>query len=94
MKVKSLEWLEFKRQLISVLSTFEDEMEKFDFPTHEEENFTVYVDGVSVFPVFVKKENSLIVEYDFNLCRTKIRKLVFSTLFNTYRVEISLKNKS
>jgi hypothetical protein len=91
MKIKSLEWLEFKRQLISVLSTFEEEIDKFEFPIHEEENFTIIVDGLNILPVFVKKDNSLIVEYDFNLCKTKIRKLVFSTLFNTYRVEVSLK---
>ena len=91
MKVKSADWLEFKKRLLVLLEIVEEENTMFDFPLEDEGDFTIVVDGVSVMPIFVKKDNTQIVEYDFANCKSQIRKLVFSKFFATYRVEISLK---
>lgn len=94
MKVKSLEWIGFKRGLIEILATVEGESGKFDFPLEDEQDFSINVDGCIVLPIFVKKNELQKVEYDFSLCETKIRTLSFSVYLGALRVELTLKNNN
>jgi hypothetical protein len=91
MKVKSQDWIEFKERLLALLVIVETDITLFDFPLEDKCDFTILVDGASIIPVFIKKDNAQLVEYDFSNCKTQVRKVVFSKLFDTYRVEISLK---
>lgn len=91
MKIKSPEWLNFKSQLIKVLTIFGEEKEKFDFP-EEIDNFIIYVDGCEVNPIFQKKNETLRVEYDMMLCNTSVRTISFQIYKDAHRIEITLKN--
>jgi hypothetical protein len=91
MKVKSAEFIDLKAKIMETIRLFEKESEKFEFPIEDETDFLIFVDDCKVIPVFVKKDNYLKVEYDFTLCSTKIRRLAFSKLFDSLRIEISLK---
>lgn len=91
MKVKSAEFIDLKAKIMETIRLFEQESDKFEFPVEDETDFLIFVDDCKVIPVFVKKDNYLKVEYDFTLCTTKIRRLAFSKLFDSLRIEISLK---
>jgi len=91
MKVKSAEFIDLKAKIMETIRLFEQESDKFEFPEEDETDFLIFVDDCKVIPVFVKKDNYLKVEYDFTLCPTKIRRLAFSKLFDSLRIEISLK---
>jgi hypothetical protein len=91
MKVKSAEFIDLKAKIMETIRLFEQESDKFEFPVEDETDFLIFVDDCKVIPVFVKKDNYLKVEYDFTLCPTKIRRLAFSKLFDSLRIEISLK---
>lgn len=92
MKVKTPEWIDFKSQVISVLEIFEKESPIFVFPFDEPDEFQILVGDKRVLPVFNKKDKLLVIEYDFALCETKIRKLSVSRVYETYRIEIVLKS--
>jgi hypothetical protein len=91
MKVKSQEFIDLKLKIIQTIKLFDQESNKFEFPIDDETDFLIFVEECKVIPVFVKKDNYLKVEYDFTLCNTKIRRLAFSKLFDSIRIEISLK---
>jgi hypothetical protein len=93
MKVKSQDWIEFKKTILSFIKVFEKESTRFEYPIDEDEDFTMLVEECEVFPVFVKKEGYLKVEYDFTLCNTQIRTLSFSKYLDAVRIEITLKEK-
>jgi hypothetical protein len=92
MKVKSKEWLDFKKRLINIMSVVEREGGKFIFPLDDEQEFSITIDDCNVLPVFVKKNDLQRIEYDFSLCNTKIRTLAFSKYMDATRIEITLKN--
>lgn len=94
MKIKSEDWINFKKAVISYLGTFEQESVKFDFPVEDESDFTLYVDDCVVYPVFTKKADYLRVEYDFIFCETKIRTLSFSKYIDAVRIEFTLKDRN
>jgi hypothetical protein len=94
MKVKNQDWIEFKKTIISFIKIFEKETIKFEYPIYEDEDFTILVEECEVFPVFIKKEDFLKIEYDFTLCKTIIRTLSFSKYKAAARIEITLKDKS
>ena len=94
MKVKSPQWIEFKRELIEILATAEGESGKFDFPLEDEQDFSIDVNGCVVLPIFNKKYEMQKIEYDFSLCETKIRTLSFSICLGALRVELTLKNSN
>jgi hypothetical protein len=91
MKVKTPEWIDFKKQVISVLEIFEKESLNFHFPLNEPDEFNIQVNDKIVFPVFIKKDKLFVIEYDFNSCNTSIRKMSVSMLYETFRIEIVLK---
>jgi hypothetical protein len=91
MKVKNIEWINFKNTIIEYIKIFEEENISYEYPDEHDDNFTILVHNCEVFPVFQKKENLLKVEYDFSLCQTKIRTLSFSKYFESVRIEITLK---
>jgi hypothetical protein len=92
MKIKSLEWIDFKTQFMNMLSILGDESERFDIP-EESDNFIIQVDGCQVNPIFLKKVDLLKVEYDMSLCNTSIRTLSFSIYKDAGRIEMTLKNE-
>ena len=94
MKIKSPQWIEFKKTIIICIKSFERESTKFEFPIYDDEDFTILVEECEVFPVFSKKEDFLKIEYDFTLCQTIIRTLSFSKYKDAARIEITLKDKS
>lgn len=94
MKVKSIQWIEFKKTIISFMKVFEHESLKFEYPVYDEDDFTMLVEDCEVFPVFTKKDDYLKVEYDFTLCETTIRTLSFSKYLEAVRIELTLKDKS
>jgi len=94
MKVKNLQWIEFKKTIISCIKIFEKESIIFEFPIYDEEDFTILIEDCSVFPIFTKKEDFLKVEYDFTFCKTLIRTLSFSKYKDATRIEVTLKDKS
>ncbi|MBM3417302.1 MAG: hypothetical protein FJY17_00085 [Bacteroidetes bacterium] len=91
MRIKSKEWVAFKEQFLAMLSVLGDETENFDFP-EEPENFEIFVRECEVHPIFMKKQDSFKVEYDFTLCETKIRTLSFSIYRDSARIEMTLKS--
>jgi len=91
MKVKNIEWINFKNTIIEYLKIFEEESIIYEYPDEHDDNFTILVHNCEVFPVFLKKENFLKVEYDFSLCQTRIRTLSFSKYYESMRIEITLK---
>jgi hypothetical protein len=91
MKIKNKEWVEFKKKILDTLESFSQESDKFYIPD-EPENFELYFDECQVIPIFIKKPDSLRVEYDFTLCETKIRTLALSIYRETARFEITLKD--
>lgn len=93
MKVENIEWLDFKKKVISILTAVEQEAEKLTLPIGEldAENFSIKVDECEVFPTFIKKQAVMKVEYDFSLCKTNIRLLILSTLGDSLRIEVRLK---
>lgn len=91
MKIKSEEWITFKKTIISFLRTFEEESVRFDFPVEDEEEFLMLVEDCMVHPVFIKKDDYLKVEYNFSFCETKIRMLSFSKYKDSVRIELILK---
>lgn len=91
MRVKNKEWIAFKEQFLGMLSMLGDETDNFDFPD-EAENFEIFVNQCEVHPIFLKKNDSFKVEYDFTLCETKIRTLSFSMYKETARIEMTLKS--
>ena len=56
MKIKSPQWIEFKKTIIICIKSFERESTKFEFPIYDEEDFTMLVEDCEVFPVFTKKD--------------------------------------
>ena len=92
MKIKSLEWIDFKTQFMNMLSIRGEESDRFDIP-EESDNFIIHVDGCQVNPIFLKKVDLLRVEYDMTLCDTSIRTLSFSIYKDAGRVEMTLKNE-
>ena len=94
MKIKSPQWIEFKKTIIICIKSFERESTKFEFPIYDEEDFTMLVEDCEVFPVFTKKDGYLKVEYDFTFCETLIRTLSFSKYKDASRIEVTLKDKS
>jgi hypothetical protein len=94
MKVKSQQWIEFKKAIISFMKVFERESLRFEYPVYDEDDFTMLVEDCEVFPVFTKKDDYLKVEYDFTLCDTTIRTLSFSKYLDAVRIELTLKDKS
>jgi hypothetical protein len=92
MKIKSLEWIDFKTQFMNMLSILGEESDRFDIP-EESDNFIIQVDGCQVNPIFLKKVDLLKVEYDMSLCNTSIRTLSFSIYKDAGRVEMTLKNE-
>ena len=94
MKIKSPQWIEFKKTIIIFIKSFERESTKFEFPIYDEEDFTMLVEDCEVFPVFTSKDGYLKVEYDFTFCETLIRTLSFSKYKDASRIEITLKDKS
>jgi hypothetical protein len=94
MKVKSQDWIEFKKTIIAFIRIFEEDSTRFEYPIYEDEDFTMLVEECEVFPVFNKKEDYLKVEYDFTLCKTQIRTLSFSKYLDAVRIEITIKEKN
>ena len=94
MKIKSPQWIDFKKTIISFVKTFEEESVRFDYPINDEEDFTMLVEDCAVSPIFTKKEDFLKIKYDFTFCVTKIRTLSFSKYKDSLRIEMTLKNKN
>lgn len=93
MKVKNEEWLSFKAKFMSMLEVLGDESQNFDIP-EQPDNFSLFVNGCEVLPVFIKKVDVLRVEYDFTLCDTRVRQLSLSLYKESMRLEMTLKNES
>lgn len=93
MKIENKEWIDFKKKVVSIISNLETESDKLNLPIGEldEENFSIRVDDCEVFPSFIKKQAVMKVEYDFSLCKTNIRLLILSTLGDSLRIEVRLK---
>lgn len=92
MRIKNIEWLNFKSQFIEMIEVLNGECDNFNFPL-EGDNFEIVVDGCEVHPVFTKKPDFLKVEYDFSLCNTQIRTLSCSIYKDAGRIEMTLKNE-
>jgi hypothetical protein len=94
MKVENIEWLDFKKKVIAILTKLEFESQNLTLPIGEQEldEFRIKVDECEVFPTFIKKQAVMKVEYDFSLCNTNIRLLSVSTLGESLRIEVRLKN--
>lgn len=91
MKVKNIEWINFKSEFLKILAILGSEADKLDFPC-DCDNFLLSINGCDVNPIFQKKVDFLRVEYDMMLCDTKIRNLAFSTYKDSYRIEVTFKN--
>lgn len=91
MKIKSPEWIEFKQRIMSVIRVFDGEADKIYFPVENDDDFIICVEDCKVIPVFTKKENFMKVEYDFAMCDTSIRRISFSKVYDSYRIEMALK---
>ena len=91
MRIKSVEWINFKSQFLNMLSILGEESERFDIP-EESDEFIIHVDGCQVNPIFQKKIDLLKVEYDMTLCNTAIRTISFSIYKDAGRIEMTLKN--
>jgi hypothetical protein len=92
MRIKNEDWKNLKKDLINVLTIADQESTSFDFPISDEEDFSIFVNGQNVSPIFVKKNDLYRVEYDFTLCDTKIRTLSFSKYLDAIRIELTIKN--
>ena len=93
MIIKSEEWATFKKAIFDFMSVFESESTKLIFSPVNEYDFSLFVDGCKVFPVFTKKPDFQKVEYDFTNCEIEIRTLSFSKYKDAARVEMTLKKK-
>jgi hypothetical protein len=93
MRVENIEWIDFKKKVISILTTLETESEKISLPIGELDlnEFSIKVDECEVYPTFIKKQAVMKVEYDFTLCNTNIKHLSLSTLGDSLRIEVRLK---
>ena len=91
MRIKSVEWINFKSQFINMLTILGEEAERFDI-TEDSDDFIILVDGCEVNPIFQKKIDLLKVEYDMSLCNTPIRTISFSIYKDAGRIEMTLKN--
>ena len=93
MRLENKEWLDFKSKVIGILTNVEQEAGKLTLPIGEldTENFSICVDGCEVFPTFIKKQAVMKIEYDFSLCQTNLRLLILSTLGDSLRIEVRLK---
>jgi hypothetical protein len=91
MKVKNKEWIVFKEKVYEAFMSMNEELDKFDIP-QDNDDFEIKIDGCSVYPTFVNKNNMARVEYDFLLCNTKLRTLAISRINDSFRIEYSLKN--
>jgi len=93
MRLENKEWLDFKSKVVAILTNVEEEAGRLTFPVGEldMENFSISVEGCEVFPTFIKKQAVMKVEYDFSLCKTNIRLLILSTLGDSLRIEVRLK---
>jgi hypothetical protein len=92
MRIKNVEWINFKTQITNMLTILDEESDRFEFP-EESDNFIIFVDGCEVNPVFQKKTDLLKVEYDMSLCNTAIRTISFSIFKDAGRIEMTLKNE-
>ena len=69
MKIKSVEWIDFKNQFMNMLSILGEESERFDIP-EDSDNFLIHVDGCQVNPIFQKKVDLLKVDHkNVNICK-------------------------
>lgn len=91
MKVKNLEWIEFKRVVMEVLSVLQEDSEQIAIPD-DEKNLAIIVYGETISPVFIKGKDFLRIEYDLSLSQSKLRTLAFSTFKDCTRIEMTLKN--
>ena len=91
MKVKSQEWIQFKKNIIEYIKIFEGESGNFEFPIDDEEDFALLIEDCEVHPIFTKKEDFLKIEYDLTFCNTRIRLLSCSKFKESVRIEMSLK---
>lgn len=92
MKIKNEDWKNFKKDLVTVLLIAEQESSIIEFPIDDDEDFTININGQNVSPVFIKKNELYRIEYDFTLCKTKIRTLSFSKYLDAIRIELTIKN--
>ena len=90
MRIKSQEWIDFKKKVTEVLQAFQDDMDTFLIP-EEHDNFQVIVNGIMVNPIFSRKAESMQVEYDFTLCPTSIRTLSISKYKDCLRIQLTTK---
>lgn len=91
MKIKNLEWINFKMKFLAMIDILGCESDKFDLPD-QTENFEIRVGECMVNPIFTKKPDFFKVEYDFTLCETQIRTMAFSMYKDAGRIEVTLKN--
>jgi len=92
MKIKNLEWINFKMRFLAMIDILGYEADKFDLPDANE-SFDIRVGDCSVNPIFTKKPDFFKVEYDFSFCKTQIRTLAFSMYKDAGRIEVTLKNE-
>lgn len=91
MKVKSENWVEFKRKFMCMLEVLGDESDNFSF-TENPEDFSLFVHDCEVIPIFARKDSVMRVEYDFTLCNTRIRTLALSMYMDAARIEVTMKD--
>jgi hypothetical protein len=91
MKVKSENWLQFKRKFTYMLDILGDESDKFSFGDSPDD-FSLFVNECEVIPIFARKDSVMRVEYDFTMCNTRIRTLALSIYMDAARIEMTLKD--
>jgi hypothetical protein len=90
-KIKNIEWIQFRNNILNMIELLNDEQIKIDIPKSHD-NFELYVNDCEVHPVFVKKPEYFKIEYDFSLCDIKIRTLSLYLYNNVLRFDFSLKD--
>jgi len=72
MKVKTTEWIDFKKQVLSVLELFEKEAPIFVFPLDEPDEFQIIVGARMYFLVSIKKINYWYLNTIFHFAKRKL----------------------